>query len=176
MRKGQSHRFNARRNGPFHVVRVFDNNTVELGGVKRGSAVVNIERCHLLKERPDYWHFNPDADKHVESNTDMAFEEDIDNAIEKDEAPLISSADMNTEEHAEMVEDQQILALTPLRRSTRVRRQPDRLTYSSMSMVTFDGDFAHIFDAPVGGHDIDIASEQDADIAVTSRTMLEEAE
>ena len=176
MRKGQSHRFNARRNGPFHVVRVFDNNTVELGGVKRGSAVVNIERCHLLKERPDYLHFDPNADKHVESNTDMDFEEDIDNAIEKDEAPLISSADMNTEEHAEMVEDQQILALTPLRRSTRVRRQPDRLTYSSMSVDTFDGDFAYIFDAPVRGHDIDNASEQNADIAVTSRTMLEEAE
>ena len=189
MRKGQSHRFNPRRNGPFRVVKVFDNNTVELSGVKRGSAIVNIERCHVLKERPEYLNFDPSSDKlsetHVgiavgmqdSSDTDIEMENDNVPEMSDDEAPMMSSSVMLPIEKEELEEDQQLLALKPLRRSSRVRRQPDRLTYSSMSVEFSDADFGILFDDHVEGHVIENAAGMEAEngdpLSTDSRTNLD---
>ena len=54
MKVGRSHRFNPRRKGPYEVVRVFDNNTIELKGMERTSARINIDRCHRISTRPPY--------------------------------------------------------------------------------------------------------------------------
>ena len=138
MRKGRSHRFNPRRNGPFRVVKVFDNNTVELAGVKRGSAIVNIERCHLIKERPDYLHFDPAADLQIETDAGTGTDTEVETACDPADQPVVPPSEMMPSERDEFNEDQQVLKLTPLRRSTRHRRQPDRLTYTSMQVDSVD--------------------------------------
>ena len=57
--------------------------------------------------------------------------------VGKDQS-VIPESEMMPAETEELSEDQQILKLTPLRRSTRIRRQPDRLTYTTMQMDSLD--------------------------------------
>ena len=78
--------------------------------------------------------------------------------VGKDQS-VIPESEMMPAETQELCEDQQILKLTPLRRSTRTRRQPDRLTYTTMQMDS-----------------IDTSSETASETVVDSGTNSEEAD
>lgn len=115
MKKGRSHRFNKRRDGPYEISRVFDNNTVELKGA-RGSARVNIDRCHLLPARPRYLEYRIGADT-----------EQADPSPQDKDAGDTLSHPLTEEEQSEMVEDESLDNIGPIRRSLRTVRPPSRL-------------------------------------------------
>ena len=160
MKKGQSHRFNKRRDGPFRISDVFDNNTVEIIGA-RGSCRVNIDRCHRIARRPAYLDFCPDTE---ESDHDDEFGEPNPPEISLTQAELNSN--LTPEEKAELEEDAALDKMTPIRRSTRITRRPQRLI-ETMPLVSDSTEIGDIHSTELGDiHSTEISDIRMAEIGV----------
>lgn len=128
-KKGQSQRFNERKRGPFQVVKVYDNNTVDITGMGKEVARVNIERLSVVKMRQQ-----PEEQDIIESETDSREGEDesqkSENLSENLTQRLTIGQAEDTASHAgdnESPEDEAIQRLVPIRRSTRIKKPTNRL-------------------------------------------------
>jgi transposase InsO family protein len=139
-KKGASSRFMPRRKGPFRVIRVFDNNTIEIRGNNEKTAKLNAENCLKIRERPE--HLIPfDEVAEVVENTargqasssgeagDTWHSDNPDNANCRPHIAFDLNDFWNppTESvESERIEEN-IAELQPLRRSSRKTRKPERL-------------------------------------------------
>lgn len=136
LKKGQSQRFNARRSGPFRVVKVHNNNTADIAGVYKDTARVNIERLSKITIRPD--HLLPHMHT-IESPPEDENEEIVPDVTENisSEGRSETPADpASPAEEDEQQEDAAVQKLVPLRRSTRVGKPRHRLIETLLATLS----------------------------------------
>lgn len=120
MRVGQSSRFYQRRRGPFEAIALHDNNTIRVIDGDGHEAVINIERCTKVTRRPQHLVYDTGLDTIIESvirGPDFI-------EVEGDECPRSHTENLENEiGHEPEIQ---------LRRSNRLRRQPDHFAYCAI--------------------------------------------
>lgn len=130
-KKGQSQRFNARKRGPFRIVDMHDNNTVDIAGTSKDIARVNIERLTKVKMRPE--HLLPFVPESVRENSPPADRRESDGE-KSDSRPTDRNptrhrdSDDDAHDATDEVDDNDPATyLQPIRRSNRIRKPTSRL-------------------------------------------------